>query len=120
MNNKEKIEAVERKIERIAKEGGICEGCGKMPGADKLQLAHRIMQASESGLTIKYVQKYVLETYNEEIKKQEAINILNHDLNMAVSCVKCNDSFNIWNNPEKRKAKIRAICNKIYGWSEEV
>ncbi len=120
MNNREKFDAMERKIELVAKAGYRCEKCGTAPGPDKLQLAHRIMQARVSGRVVKEVQKYVLETYNQEITREESENILNHDFNLAVSCADCNSSFNIYNNPMEANALIRKICNDIYGWSEEV
>ncbi len=118
MKDREKFYIIEKKIDLVAKAGYRCTRCGQDPGYELLELAHRIRQSKSE--TKEFIRKYVLETYNEELSIKDCEAILHHEKNLAVSCPKCNSSFNLYNKPEQAKKLVREICNKIYGWSEEV
>lgn len=85
-----------------------CQRCGKSPGVNGLQIAHRIKSGTG---TEKYIQFY-LETvqHQEWFLKDIREKIIDHPLNLVTTCsLSCNDSFNIFNNPEERDRLINKI-----------
>ena len=90
MTAKQKLEANEYKSYRVLKAGGCCEVCG-IP-SNNLQLAHRLPKT-----------KYNLKYYGKEI--------IHHDLNIVVTCDKCNSSVLIGrgSNPVEAQKLIDSI-----------
>lgn len=88
---KYKFEANERRQQRIIDANYTCQVCGKRFPESELQLAHIIPKH------LRYIKKYG--------KK-----VIHHDLNMVVTCSKCNSSVLL--NPAYLDGKIH--LKKIY------
>lgn len=106
---------VKTKYEILARDFFTCQKCGCYGGQNQLQLAHGIMQARSSGMTIEYIINYIRDNYKVELSKKQGKDILNDEQNVFTSCAKCNDYFNIFYNPLKRDKRIRDIYEKEYG-----
>ena len=107
---------VRTKYEILIRDNFQCQCCGKVFPADKLQLAHRIMQARRSKLTLKYIQNYIKYQYNKDITLKQAEYILHDEDNLVTTCsLACNSHFNIWNNPVKRNKLVIKIYEKNRG-----
>ena len=94
MTAREKIEAEELKIVLFSVRGGVCEVCGKELTFAESQLAHRIGKGKVN-------------------RRKYGNKIIDHFLNMAITCSdkngRCNDSVNIAGNP----GKVQKLLNKI-------
>lgn len=77
-----------------------CQRCGN----PATEIAHRIA-FTESNV------KEIMDTY--KIKSGEARKILNHSFNLSASCSRCNDYFNIGNNPAKKKELLKLIISDL-------
>ena len=91
-----------------------CQKCGK-PGTE---IAHKIRQGKGS---IKFIQNYIeyniklnFNEYNKVISKKFIDEkIIDHPFNLAVSCQKCNDYFNIFFNPVETEKLLISILEDI-------
>lgn len=73
------------------------------------ELAHKIAQTRAN---VSEVKRIVLEEYGAEVDDKWVIyNVIHHPRNLACSCRKHNDSFNIGNRPEVVRAHVRAILD---------
>jgi len=110
---------VKSKYEILSRDFFTCRKCGAFGDQSKLQIAHGIMQARNSGMTIKYIVEYIKDYYGDEITRKQASDILNDEQNVFTTCsLKCNDSYNIFYNPEKRDKRIRDIYEKEFKGGE--
>lgn len=96
MTAREKLEAEEKKKRIYYMKGGTCEVCGKVIPYAEAQLAHRIAKTRPN------IKKY-------------GKNVINHPLNLALTCSdrfgRCNDACNIGNNPVKVAKLLGEILN---------
>jgi hypothetical protein len=96
-----------KRYEIFARDMFTCQYCGKSPGGNKLQLAHRIRQGSGS---VKVVQDFWSANYKEDITKKKAESIIDHPLNIVTTCsLKCNSKFNVFFN----RIEVAKILKKI-------
>ena len=83
MNDRQKLQAQDKKEMIYFDRDGKCEVCNKTIPFNQAQLAHRICKS-----------KMNLAKYGSEV--------IHHPLNMALTCsLKCNAKVNIGNNPGK-------------------
>lgn len=102
----------ETRVKIMIRDFFTCQKCYKMPGMSGLQIAHRIKSGKG---TEKYIQFY-LETvqHQEWLLKEIREQIIDHPLNLVSTCsLSCNDSFNIFNNPEERDKLINEILSDL-------
>ena len=93
----------------------ICQRCGKNRNQAKLEIAHRIKQGkktSKKNQTVNFIKKFMIENYDIYIKKSDAIDIIDHEYNLVVSCDICNSSFNLFNKPVPRDELLIQILIK--------
>lgn len=97
MTNLEKIEAEERKLQRIIDNNYCCEVCGKRFGMSQLQLAHRISAS-----------KFNIAEFGRDV--------MYHEDMMVLACDKCNSSvlINRASNPVEAQKLIDSIKEKLY------
>jgi len=78
-----------------------CQRCHRATG--NMQIAHRIKDGSG---TIEWLQK----KFTDKKKGWLQDNIVDHPLNLVTACsLRCNDSFNIFNNEVERELLVKKI-----------
>jgi len=93
----------ETRMKVIIRDMYSCQRCGKQPGLNGLQVAHRIHDGKETMAGLK-------NRYPDKDKKWIQDNILDHPLNLVTTCsLKCNSSYNIWFNDEAVEELLTAI-----------
>ena len=91
MKNREKLEAIDKKLRLYYLAEGKCEVCGKSVRVTESQLAHRIGQTKRN-----------LKKYGKEIIHSPA--------NLALVCgLKCNSAVDISFRPEEIKKLLKEI-----------
>lgn len=100
----------EQRYSIFARDGFICQTCGKPVYNRQPQIAHRIKQGKQS------VNFLLKEKKCLTVKQAEAI--LNHELNLVTTCsLKCNDSQNIFFKPVERDELIKQILKEVDTWN---
>lgn len=84
-------------------------GCGK-PATER---AHRIAQTQANTIEVRRIVRDVMGRYEEARFIQRCI--IHADKNMAASCRKHNDYFNIGNNPQAVRELVEEILRDKYG-----
>ena len=92
-----------------------CQRCGKSPGINGLQIAHRIKSGSG---TMEYVKNYLFycgDRWTKPLTDKEITNkIIDHPLNLVTTCsLAHNDSYNIFNNPIERDKLLEEILSDL-------
>ena len=86
-----------------------CQRCGKNVYISQLQIAHRIKSGKG---TLNHIKKNfsVDKMTDKDIKE----NIIDHPLNLVTTCsLRCNDSFNVFNNPVERDKLLNKIMDTL-------
>ena len=83
----------ERREEVFIRDMYTCQKCGKTPGQDGLQIAHRMHQGKQT-------ENYIIGVINAEYgvsvsRKWVKDHVIDHPLNVATSCPDCNSYFNL-------------------------
>ena len=92
MTNLEKIEAEEKKLERVIANNYHCEICTKRFGLSQLQLAHKVPKHKA------YIKEY-------------GVDIIHHELNLVLTCDKCNSGVMLNPHDNFGEALIKEIEN---------
>jgi len=102
----------ETRMKVIIRDMYTCQRCQKQPSLAGLQIAHRIKSGSG---TEKYIQNYLEEYHHVNLNKKEIIElIIDHPLNLVTTCsLRCNDSYNIFNNEVERDRLLTKIIELL-------
>lgn len=96
----------------IIRDFWTCKTCGRRVDQDKIQIAHKIRQGSGAE---EHIQDWLIqEGYGLRTRKWIRENIINHPLNVCVTCSSyCNDMQNIFFNPIEVDHKLTEILNAL-------
>lgn len=84
-----------------------CKRCGRTPGINGLQIAHRLRDGSG---TIKWLKGILPDKPDRWLQD----NIIDHPMNLVTTCcLECNDSFNIFFDEKASKKLLREILVNI-------